>query len=197
MQATIPQPKRRNPKAGYVMYAADGRAPVIMEEGGHLFNESGEDLFHQFAMDEDRQSIFRNNILVWLDHNNFCVDHALRQNLVRAIREQQLQTRMERERAEARAREQAELAAMEADLAKARKLKAPKGPVAPAPQRKQSQEDLELTAMEEEVLGSMFESFEDPITGLPNLSPVEDEDEITPPDEEEELPAAKVTRRRR
>ena len=195
------EPKTRRRGALGVMYAAEGRATVIMEDNC-LFSESGEDLFYKFATDEDRDTVYRGNILVWLDHNNFCVDHALRQNLVRGMKEQQLQLRIERERAESRAREQAELERLSIELEKSRKLRAPRGPVAPPPQLRRPDADLELTPMEEEVLGSMFLglSEEDPETGLPRtlFEEAGEEEELAPP-EEEETPAAaiKPTTRRR
>ena len=180
------QPKKRKHGTPGVMYAAEGRATVIMEDGC-LFSESGEDLFYKFATDEDRDTVYRGNILVWMDHNNFCVDHALRQNLVRSMKEQQLQDRIARERAESLAREQEELSRLGAELEKARKLKAPRGPIAPAPQLRQSQADLELTPMELEVLGVAglgLPPIEDPMS---SLYEEDDDDIIAPPEEEDTL----------
>ena len=185
---TTPQPKKWDHKGVYVMYSGEGRAAVFLQHGC-LFNEQKQDIFYQFATDPDRKVLYRNNILIWLDQNGYSVNAELRSTLVRTLKEQQLQARMDEERRIAREREAQELAEMEAALAAHRRSQQQRGPVQPAAQTKTPTEDLQLTDMEAEVLGSMFSDDEDDETGLPPLSSELDEEDIEAPPEEEPAPA--------
>lgn len=195
------KPKKRKHGTPGLTFAAEARATVHLEDG-HLFSETGEDLFHKFAHDPDRKTQFRNNILVWLDYNNYCVDPSLRGQLMRAIRERQLQAQMEAERAAAIEREKQTLAQMEEELERSRKARAPRGPVAPTldPRR---QQELQLTELEEQALSGLFEIDggdnleEDEEEGMPDLAGFEEDEEDLAPPADDPTPPARIRNTRK